>query len=63
MMNALDQGANPLFMNPNPDEAGEFFARKSRAMIDKRYRTLSKIYFLCQNQGVLMNSNIEEERR
>jgi len=36
MMNALDQGANPLFMNPNPDEAREFFARKSRAMTDKR---------------------------
>jgi glutaconate CoA-transferase subunit A len=36
MMNALDQGVNPLFMNPDPDEAREFFARKSRAMTDKR---------------------------
>ena len=36
MMNAMDQGANPLFMNPDPDKAREFFARKSRAMTDKR---------------------------
>ncbi|UCH19997.1 MAG: CoA transferase subunit A [Deltaproteobacteria bacterium] len=35
-MNAMDQGDNPLFMNPDPDKAREFFARKSRAMTDKR---------------------------
>jgi len=35
-MNAMDQGANPLFMDPDPDKAREFFARKSRAMTDKR---------------------------
>lgn len=35
-MNAMDKGANPLFMDPDPDKAREFFARKSRAMTDKR---------------------------
>jgi glutaconate CoA-transferase subunit A len=36
MMNAMEHGANPLFMDPDPDKAREFFARKSRAMTDKR---------------------------
>jgi glutaconate CoA-transferase subunit A len=36
MMNAVDQGINALFMNPDPDKAREFFAGKSRAMTDKR---------------------------
>ena len=35
-MAAMDQGTNPLFMDPDPDKAREFFARKSRAMTDKR---------------------------
>jgi len=36
MMNAMEHGANPLFMDSDPDKAREFFARKSRAMTDKR---------------------------
>jgi glutaconate CoA-transferase subunit A len=35
-MQAMDQGVNPLFMDPNPDKARAFFAVKSRAMTDKR---------------------------
>lgn len=35
-MNALEQGVNPLFMDPDPDKARAFFAGKSRAMTDKR---------------------------
>jgi len=35
-MRVLDQGVNPLFMDPDPDKAREFFATKSRAMVDKR---------------------------
>lgn len=35
-MKVLDQGVNPLFMDPDPDKAREFFAAKSRAMVDKR---------------------------
>ncbi|MCX8033280.1 MAG: CoA transferase subunit A [Thermoleophilia bacterium] len=35
-MNVLDEGVNPLFMDPDPDKARAFFATKSRAMVDKR---------------------------
>lgn len=35
-MKVMDQGQNPLFMDPDPDKAREFFAGKSRAMTDKR---------------------------
>ena len=35
-MNVLDQGLNPLFMDPDPDKAREFFRTKPRAMVDKR---------------------------
>jgi len=35
-MNDLDSGLNPVFMDPDPDKAREFFAKKSRAMTDKR---------------------------
>ena len=52
MMNALDQGANPLFMNPNPDEAREFFARKSRAMTDKRMTGLFPTAATWQSGGL-----------
>ena len=35
-MKVLDQGVNPLFMDPDPDKAREFFRQKTRAMVDKR---------------------------
>ena len=35
-MKVLDEGINPLFMDPDPDKARQFFAKKSRAMTDKR---------------------------
>ena len=35
-MNVLEEGVNPLFMDPDPDKARQFFATKSRAMTDKR---------------------------
>lgn len=35
-MKELDAGLNPLFQDPDPDKAREFFAQKSRAMTDKR---------------------------
>ena len=35
-MKVLDEGENPLFMDPDPDKAREFFRGKSRAMVDKR---------------------------
>jgi glutaconate CoA-transferase subunit A len=35
-MKVLDQGVNPLFMEPDPDKAREFFRTKPRAMVDKR---------------------------
>ncbi len=35
-MEVLDQGANPIFTDPDPDKAREFFRQKSRAMVDKR---------------------------
>ena len=35
-MNVLAEGVNPLFMDPDPDEAREFFRTKNRAMVDKR---------------------------
>ncbi|MBU2547265.1 MAG: CoA transferase subunit A [Proteobacteria bacterium] len=35
-MDVLEQGVNPVFMDPDPDKAREFFAKKSRAMTDKR---------------------------
>ncbi len=35
-MKVLEEGSNPLFMDPDPDKAREFFAKKSRAMTDKR---------------------------
>ncbi len=35
-MKVLDQGVNPLFMDPDPDKARRFFATKPRAMVDKR---------------------------
>ncbi len=35
-MEVLDQGINPIFMDPDPDKAREFFRTKPRAMVDKR---------------------------
>ncbi len=35
-MEVLDQGANPIFTDPDPDKARGFFRQKSRAMVDKR---------------------------
>jgi glutaconate CoA-transferase, subunit A len=35
-MEVLDQGVNPIFTDPDPDKAREFFRQKSRAMVDKR---------------------------
>jgi glutaconate CoA-transferase, subunit A len=35
-MKVLDEGVNPLFMDPDADKAREFYRTKSRAMIDKR---------------------------
>ena len=35
-MEVLDQGVNPVFMDPDPDKAREFFRKKPRAMVDKR---------------------------
>lgn len=35
-MEVLDQGINPLFMDPDADKAREFFQKKPRAMVDKR---------------------------
>ena len=35
-MKVLDQGVNPLFMDPDPDKARRFFAQKPKAMVDKR---------------------------
>lgn len=35
-MEVLDQGVNPMFMDPDPDKAREFFRKKPRAMVDKR---------------------------
>jgi glutaconate CoA-transferase subunit A len=35
-MKVLDEGVNPLFMDPEPDKARDFFRTKSRAMVDKR---------------------------
>ncbi len=35
-MNVLDEGIGPLFMDPDPDKAREFFRTKPRAMTDKR---------------------------
>jgi glutaconate CoA-transferase subunit A len=35
-MEVLDQGVNPVFTDPDPDKAREFFRQKSRAMVDKR---------------------------
>lgn len=36
VVKVLDQGVNPLFMDPDPDKAREFFRNKPRAMVDKR---------------------------
>ena len=35
-MKVLEEGVNPLFMDPDPDRAREFFRQKTRAMVDKR---------------------------
>jgi glutaconate CoA-transferase subunit A len=35
-MKVLDQGVNPLFSDPDPDKARDFFRQKTRAMVDKR---------------------------
>ena len=35
-MKIVDQGLNPIFMDPDPDKAREVFRKKSRAMTDKR---------------------------
>jgi glutaconate CoA-transferase subunit A len=35
-MKVLEEGANPLFMDPDPDRARDFFRTKTRAMVDKR---------------------------
>jgi len=35
-MRVLDEGVGPLFMDPDPDKARQFFRTKPRAMVDKR---------------------------
>jgi len=35
-MNILQQGQSPLFMDPDPDKAREFFRAKNHALVDKR---------------------------
>ncbi len=35
-MKVLEEGANPLFTDPDPDKARDFFRDKTRAMVDKR---------------------------
>ncbi len=35
-MEVLEEGKNPIFTDPDPDKAREFFRNKSRAMVDKR---------------------------
>lgn len=35
-MKVLEEGVNPLFMDPDPDKARDCFREKSRAMVDKR---------------------------
>ena len=35
-MNIIEEGRAPLFMDPDPDKAREFFRKKPRAMTDKR---------------------------
>ncbi len=35
-MKVLDEGVNPLFSDPDPDKARDFFRQKTRAMVDKR---------------------------
>jgi glutaconate CoA-transferase subunit A len=35
-MKVLEEGVNPLFMDPDPDKARDFFRKKTRAMVDKR---------------------------
>ena len=35
-MKVLDEGVNPLFSDPDPDKARDFFREKTRAMVDKR---------------------------
>lgn len=35
-MEVLDAGVNPIFMDPDPDKAREFFKKKQRALADKR---------------------------
>jgi glutaconate CoA-transferase subunit A len=35
-MKVLDGGVNPLFADPDPDKARDFFRQKTRAMVDKR---------------------------
>ncbi|MDY6880653.1 MAG: CoA-transferase [Desulfatiglans sp.] len=35
-MEVVEKGLNQLFMDPDPDKAREFFAKKSRSMTDKR---------------------------
>jgi glutaconate CoA-transferase subunit A len=35
-MEVLDQGVNPIFMDPDPDKARDFFREKTRVLIDKR---------------------------
>lgn len=35
-MKVLDKGVNPIFMDPDPDKARDFFRKKQRAMVDKR---------------------------
>jgi glutaconate CoA-transferase, subunit A len=36
VMKIFDEGINPVFMDPDPDKAREFFQKKPRAMTDKR---------------------------
>jgi glutaconate CoA-transferase subunit A len=38
-MNVIAQGANPVFMDPDPDKARACFSGKQRAMVDKRMST------------------------
>lgn len=35
-MKTIQEGKNPLFMDPDPDKARDFFQKKPRAMTDKR---------------------------
>ncbi|MEJ5186200.1 MAG: CoA-transferase, partial [Candidatus Geothermincolales bacterium] len=35
MLEVVAEGSGPLFMDPDPDKAREFFRKKNRAMVNK----------------------------